>query len=62
MGQVGHGQVDHENDGFPSLPGKVAQDPQSHAVCQETRDEDDGVGGCVQGCLESHGRIGAIAR
>ena len=62
MSQVGHGQVDHENDGFALLADEAAQDPQGSAVCQEAGDEYDGVRGCVQGGLEGHLGIGTVPR
>jgi len=60
VSQVGHGQVDHEDDGFALLADEAAQDPEGSAVGQEAGDEDEGVRGRVQGGLEGHLGIGTV--
>lgn len=54
MSQVSHGQVDHENDGFVVLADEAAQDPQGSTVCQEARDEYEGVRGGIQVVFERY--------
>jgi len=52
VSQVGHGQVDHEDDSFVVLADEAAQDPEGSAVGQEAGDEDEGVRGRVQAVFE----------
>lgn len=59
MGKISHGEVDHENDGFIFLVDVAAQNPQGCTVGQKTRDEYEGVGGCIERVLKCY--ISAIA-
>lgn len=60
MSKVSHREVDHENDGFVFLADEAAQNPQSCTVGQKTRDEYETVGGCIEGVLKWHLKIGAL--
>lgn len=48
MSKVSHREIDHENDCFVFLADEAAQNPQGCTVGKKTRDEYDGVGGCIQ--------------
>lgn len=52
MSKICHGEVDHENDGLILLADEAAQNPQGCTVSQETRDEYEDIGGCIQRVLK----------
>ena len=54
MGKVSHREVYHENNGFIFLADKAAQNPQGCTVGQQTRDEYDDVGGCIERVMKCH--------
>lgn len=59
MSKVCHWEVDHEDDGLVLLADEAAQNPQGYTVSQETRDEYEDIGGCIQRVLKC--QISAIA-
>ena len=52
MSKVCHWEVDHENDGLVLLADEAAQNPQGCTVSQETRDEYEDIGSCIQRVLK----------
>ena len=52
MSEICHGEVDHENDGLILLADEAPQDPQGRTVSQESRDEYEDIGGCIQRVLK----------
>ena len=52
MSKICHGEIDHENDGLILLADEAPQDPQGRTVSQESRDEYEDIGGCIQRVLK----------